>query len=77
MSIHDFPGQDRVALRIALAGLHQIASWNEGPVVNSSFDEPGSAKMARHTIELIEARFPWTRNLRRSDLNPTFQGDPV
>jgi len=34
-----------------LEALTKIASYREGPVVNSSFDEPESAKIARAAIE--------------------------
>ena len=76
MTVVDFPGQDRVALRIALAGLHEVASWHEGPAVDSTFDEPGSAQSARNIIELIEVRFPWTKTLRPSCF-PRKAGDPL
>lgn len=33
------------------AGLNEIASWREGPEVNSRFDEPGSAQKARDALE--------------------------
>jgi hypothetical protein len=32
------------------AALNEIASWKEGPIVNSSFDEPGSAQIARRAL---------------------------
>ena len=32
------------------AALDQIASWMEGPVVNGTFDEPWSAKIARAAL---------------------------
>lgn len=34
-----------------LEALTKIASYREGPIVNSSFDEPESAKIARAAIE--------------------------
>jgi len=39
------PHQDRLAR--AEAALNEIACWDEGPKVNGSFDEPGSAEIAR------------------------------
>jgi hypothetical protein len=35
--------------------LNQIASWSEGPTVNSSFDEPMSAQAARDALALLTA----------------------
>jgi hypothetical protein len=35
-------------------GLLQIASYDEGPEVDSSFDEPGSAAIARNTLSITE-----------------------
>lgn len=32
------------------AALNEIASWSEGPEVNGSFDEPGSARIAREAL---------------------------
>lgn len=40
------------AFTIMFAALMQIASWPEGKVVNSSFDEPHAATTAR--VALIE-----------------------
>ena len=31
--------------------LNKIASWGEGETVNGSFDEPGSAAIAREALE--------------------------
>lgn len=48
--------QERDALRIELsllrAALNEIASWNEGPEVSSSFDEPHAAKVARDALKM-------------------------
>lgn len=45
-------------LERAMAGaeeaLNRIASWREGAVVGSSFDEPGSAGIARAALAQIE-----------------------
>jgi len=30
--------------------LNKIASWSEGAIVDKSFDEPGSAKIARDAL---------------------------
>lgn len=35
---------------MADAALNKIASWNEGPEVNSTFDEPSAAKIAREAL---------------------------
>jgi hypothetical protein len=32
------------------AALEEIASWDEGPTVNGTFDEPYSAKIARAAL---------------------------
>jgi len=40
-------------LAIVIAGLHQIASWDEGPRVTSAFDEPSSAGSARNALAMI------------------------
>lgn len=42
-------------VKVLLEGLNAIASWNEGPIVNGSFDEPASAKIARQTLERYNA----------------------
>lgn len=36
-------------------GLNNIACWNEGEVVNGSFDCPGDAKFARETLAKADA----------------------
>ena len=41
-------------MSIARHGLNLIASWGEGKEVNSSFDSPENAKIARETLALIE-----------------------
>ena len=41
-------------LEIALKALNQIASWDEGETVNSTFDSPGDAQFARNTLRDIE-----------------------
>lgn len=38
-------------VQLLLNGLNSIASWDEGPIVNSSFDEPVSAATARRTLQ--------------------------
>lgn len=38
-------------LDIALEALNRIASWTEGPTVDSTFDEPSAARVARRAIE--------------------------
>ena len=43
------------AIEISKKGLNEIASWREGAVVNTSFDEPGSAKTARETLKALAA----------------------
>ncbi len=40
--------------RIFLTALMRIASFQEGPVVNSTFDEPASAKIAREAMLQVE-----------------------
>ena len=40
----------RQQLTEAQAALDAIASWDEGPKVDSSFDEPGSAQIAREAL---------------------------
>lgn len=32
-------------------GLNELASWNEGPVVHSGFDDPDVAEFARELLE--------------------------
>lgn len=48
--------QERDALRTELcllrAAMNEIASWNEGPEVSSSFDEPHAAKVARDALKM-------------------------
>lgn len=44
------PPEDGGPLSIATKALDDIASWSEGPHVNGSFDEPGSASMARRAL---------------------------
>ncbi len=34
-----------------LTALNHIAAWDKGPEVTSSFDEPGSAKIAREALK--------------------------
>lgn len=52
------PAKPRVPLRekvkILAAALWEIADWKSGPEVSSSFDEPGSARMAREALEKAE-----------------------
>ena len=43
------------ALEVAVLHLNAIASWREGPEVNSSFDEPASTAVARSALARIEA----------------------
>jgi hypothetical protein len=40
----------REQLNAAIAGLNIIAVWDEGPVVNGTFDNPFNARTARETI---------------------------
>ena len=54
----------RLALELKLAvcvkGLHEIASWGEGPVVTTSFDGPATAILARATLKEIGITGPPT-----------------
>lgn len=43
------------ALRVALPALNAEASWDEGEVVTSSFDNPSGANKARSALFAIEA----------------------
>ncbi len=40
-------------LEVARKALEAIASFSEGPIVNGSFDEPGSAEIARQALAAI------------------------
>ena len=44
----------RQQLAEAQAALDAIASWDEGPKVDSSFDEPGSAQIAREALTKLQ-----------------------
>lgn len=53
--ISDGPAYSLAAHRLEAAGrmadaLDRIAAWHDGPVVNGSFDEPGSAQTAREAL---------------------------
>lgn len=43
------------ALAVAVVGLNKVASWSEGDIVDSSFDEPCAAAIARNTIREVES----------------------
>lgn len=49
-------GKLEAKLTRAVAGLNDIASWNEGEHVTGYFDEPRSARIARETLAEIEGK---------------------
>lgn len=47
-------------LRRWKSALESVASWGEGPVVDSSFDHPGPARTAREALtELCQGSITW------------------
>lgn len=50
----DFARRLERALAVAESALNSVAAWREGDVVGSSFDEPGSAGIARAALAQIE-----------------------
>lgn len=50
-ALNDHADALRAELDRLRAALNEIASWNEGPEVSSSFDEPHAAKVAREALK--------------------------